>query len=126
MFIEMWEREERLRRARAALTEIRNYPIRPFVKREQAPLPDRKWPRGVYEVEIAARGYRAFNIVYSNGDVSFHQFPVHRVTRSLVRDMIRRLDRDDPVPQLALVKPASPSFDQLPAPLLPPDLNPLP
>lgn len=70
---------------------------------------DRSWPRGVYEVELSPHGYRAFNIVYSNGDISFHRFPGHRVTASLLRGMLQRLDRDDPLPHLSLVRPAGPS-----------------
>lgn len=115
MFIQLVEaREDRLKRARMALASVTDYPIRVAQLKTQ-PLTEPTWPRGVYEVEIAARGYRTFNIVYSNGDISFHQFPAHRVTRDLVRGMNRKLDRDDPV-SLHIVKPAETSASFLPFP----------
>lgn len=114
MFIQKWmEQEERLKRARMALASVADYPLK--VRRVEEPVRDHDWPRGVYELEIAARGYRAFNVVYSNGDITFHQFPAHRVTRALVRGLRRALDRDDPV-TLKIVKPADfgPSFQPFP------------
>lgn len=115
MFIQLVEaREECLKRARMALASVIDYPIR-VVQPVKVAEPEPRWPRGVYEVEIAAKGYRAFNIVYSNGDISFHQFPAHRVTRDLVRGMNRRLDRDDSV-SLHIIKPAETSASFLPFP----------
>lgn len=94
--------ERYLKRAKSILAVIESYP-----RRKRNPPPVRScgvtdWPRGVYEMEVAPAGYRAFNTVYSNGDIAFHQFPSHRATRDLVRGLKRALDRDDPV-ALALI-----------------------
>lgn len=61
------------------------------------------WARGVYEMEVAPRGYRAFNVVYSDGDIAFHQFPEGRVTDDVIRALRRELQRSDPTPTLSLV-----------------------
>ena len=64
--------------------------------------------RGVYEQEIAPPGYRAFNVIYSNGDIAFYQFPEHRVTRDVVRGLRRTLDSDDPIlTPLSIVRSSS-------------------
>lgn len=63
---------------------------------------EKEFARGVYEMEVAPRGYRAFNVVYSNGDIAFHQFPADRVTGDLVRGLKLELERDDPEPHLRL------------------------
>lgn len=100
--------EDYLKRAQTVLAVIASYPRR--AKRlPPPPTSSPSWPRGVYEMEVAPNGYRAFNVVYSNGDISFHQFPTHRATRDLIRGLQRALDRDDPTPALSLLKPDAPS-----------------
>lgn len=89
------ETDSYLRRAHTVLAVIESYPRR---RRPAPPITvEPGWPRGVYEMEVAPKGYRAFNVVYSNGDIAFHQFPAERVTRDLVRGLKRALERDDPV-----------------------------
>lgn len=99
--------ETYLRQAKSALAVIATYP-----KRRRLPPPptgeEPAWPRGVYEMEVAPRGYKAFNVVYSNGDIAFHQFPEHRATRTLVQGLQRALDRDDPI-TLTLISAGHPS-----------------
>lgn len=111
MFIQQWEaQEERLKLARQAIAHLDNYPRRIAPVRTQQPLADfvREGRRGVYELEFAPPGRRAFHIVASNGDVGYVDFPAHWASRDLVKNLWRRLDRDDPPrPQLHVIHASS-------------------
>lgn len=56
---------------------------------------------GVYEVAFPPTGYRAFAIVYVNGDIGYVQSPIHRVTTAFVSTLIQeREDSDRPALRL--------------------------
>lgn len=99
MFIQNWmEQEERLRLARQAMAHHLDYPVRLPAPKMQQPLSEfaREQRRGVYELEFAPPGRRAFHIVASNGDIGYVDFPAHWANRDLIKNLWRRLDRDDP------------------------------
>jgi hypothetical protein len=110
VFIQNWEeQEEKLRRARAAIANFQDYPVRVPRPKVQEPLGDfaRRMRRGVYELEFAPPGRRAFHLVASNGDVGYVDFPAHWANRDLVKNLWRRLDRDDPPPPTLHLVPSS-------------------
>jgi hypothetical protein len=99
VFIQGWqEREERLRLARAAIAMFEDYPRRIKPPKRQETLGEfaQRHRRGVYELEFAPPGRRAFHMVAANGEVGYVDFPAHWATRDLVKNLWRRLDREDP------------------------------
>jgi hypothetical protein len=111
VFIQNWqEQEEKLRRARAAIAKFQDYPVRIPPPKIQEPLGEfaRRMRRGVYELEFAPPGRRAFHIVASTGEVGYVDFPAHWANRELIKNLWRRLDRDDPPrPELRVIRSSS-------------------
>lgn len=107
---EQYDAELRLRIAAVVSAETGNYPIRP--KRPMRPItfpttePARV--RGVYELPFAPPGRRAFHLVASTGDVGYVDFPESWASRDLVRNLWKRLDREDPPkPELRVIRSVS-------------------
>jgi hypothetical protein len=100
-------REYRARIASVVAAETGKYPIRPRRPRPVVIPPGEPQPkRGVYELEFAPQGRRAFHLVASNGDVAYVDMPAHWVNRDFVKNLWRRLDREDPPrPQLTVIHP---------------------
>lgn len=102
MYIEeRWEEQlKRVIEARAeesVFADPAKFPRRMKAPRTQFPSSaDQPRKRGVYELEFAPPGRRAFHMVASNGDVGYVDFPVHWANRDLIKNLWRRLDREDP------------------------------
>lgn len=56
-------------------------------------------------MDVSPRGYRSFNVVYSDGDIAFHMYPANWVGPDTLRQLRERLDAEDPI-SLRLIKPA--------------------
>lgn len=97
MRIREWDSaDDYLARAKAALARFEDYPTRVRRPRVQQPLHAERPARGVYELQSAPPGRRAFHLVSSDGNVGYVDFPEHWASRDLVRNLWRRLDREDP------------------------------
>ena len=110
MFFEMADREESVRRVRI---QERDWPVGIWtmktpepMKRGQSVRDTAAHARGIYEVEIALAGHRAFNIVNTRGEVAFIQVPESWATRGFIRRLMWELDRQDKT-QLQLIKPGA-------------------
>jgi hypothetical protein len=97
------DHELRLKIAAVISARTGDYPIRPKRPLRPVPTPPSERPaRGVYELEFAPPGRRAFHLVSSDGNVGYVDFPEHW------GNLWKRLDREDPPAQLHII-PASAS-----------------
>jgi hypothetical protein len=60
--------------------------------------------RGVEEVVIRAKDWRAFEVTTSDGESAMYvEWPTDRVTSARIEGLWRWLDREDPQPHLRII-----------------------
>lgn len=105
-FIEMFEEQERLKLLRHNEAEKLSYErlLDRVVKLPNLPSPQEAPQRGVEEVIIRAKDWRAFEVTDSSGECAMYvEWPRDKVTTGRIEGLWRWLDREDPQPQLRVV-----------------------
>lgn len=110
MFIQLFEREDeerRMNRVRKDSLKVESTPSPPRTPKDvQVPLPAPPpvSPRGVEEVALRAKDWRAFEVTDSAGEcIMYVEWPKPKATQARIDWLWRQLDKEDPQPQLHVI-----------------------